>query len=145
MRAVSQLPNEQRTCPSACTHEEACARVAARFRERWLRMYAKRKLQSDPIFPAVFELLRYSDFPVVDVGCGVGLLALYLRERSFRPAVSGIDRDERKIERARAVSHGYEGLRFVQFDATKQVRDTGNIALIDVLHYLSPNDQRNLV
>ena len=36
--------------------------------------------------------------PLLDVGCGVGLLAFYLRERNFLPPISGLDRDGRKID-----------------------------------------------
>ena len=44
-------------------HEEACERVAARFDERWLRIYAGRKLRNDPIFLAAFELFAASAQP----------------------------------------------------------------------------------
>ena len=62
-------------------HELACARVASRFPRGWLRSYVKSKLRRDPIFPAAYELLHGSKGPILDVGCGVGLLAFYLRER----------------------------------------------------------------
>src|ERR1700682_5527064 len=62
-------------------HKTACARVAARFPRGWLRSYAKSKLRRDPIFPEAYELLHDSKGPLLDVGCGVGLLAFYLRER----------------------------------------------------------------
>ena len=55
-----------------------CATLAAH--------YAGRKLRRDPIFPAAYELLRESNEPLLDVGCGVGLLAFYLRERNFLAA-----------------------------------------------------------
>ena len=67
-------------------HEEACARVAARFEERWLRIYVNWKLRTDPIYLTAFDLFRNSDQPLVDIGCGVGLLAFYLRERNFLAA-----------------------------------------------------------
>ena len=81
-------------------HEEACSRVAARFSERWLRVYASRKLRGDPIYSAAFELFRDSGRPVVDLGCGVGLLPFYLRERNFKAPICGFDADGRKIARA---------------------------------------------
>jgi len=55
-------------------HEPACARVASRFPRGWLRSYVKSKLRRDPIFPAACELLRGSDQPILDVGCGKGYL-----------------------------------------------------------------------
>lgn len=138
------MPNHQRNNP--ITHEDACARVASRFHERWLRIYVGSKLRSDPIFPAAFELLRDSNQPLVDLGCGVGLLAFYLRERDFRPPISGLDRDRRKIERAQTVAdRRYEGLRFVHRDVSSPLSQTGNVVLADLLHYLSPNDQKILL
>ena len=38
------------------------------------------------IYPAAYELFRDSDEPILDIGCGVGLLAFYLRERGLLPA-----------------------------------------------------------
>jgi len=58
------------------------------------------------IFLIAFELFRSAHQPVVDVGCGVGLLAFYLRERNFLAPISGLDRDGRKITRAQAVARG---------------------------------------
>ncbi len=131
---------------AAIAHEDACARVAARFEERWLRIYARRKLRSDPIFSAAFRLLRESSEPLLDVGCGVGLLAFYLRERNFLPPISGLDRDGRKIGRANAVANGlYHDLDFVEQDVCDPIAQTGNIVLFDLLHYLSPDDQARLL
>ena len=131
---------------AASPHEDACARVAARFGERWLRMYVRRKLRSDPIFPAAFELLRESSEPLLDVGCGVGLLAFYLRERNFLPPISGLDRDRRKIDRANAVKRGvYDDLDFIEQDVCDPIAQTGNIVLFDLLHYLDPNEQARLL
>jgi len=120
--------------------------VAARFDERWLRIYAGRKLRSDPIFPAAFELFRPSNQALVDVGCGVGLLAFYLRERNFLAPISGLDRDGRKIERAQAVAErAYRDLRFIEQDVRAPIAPTGNIVLIDLLHYLPSNEQALLL
>ena len=127
-------------------HKEACARVAARFGERWLRSYAGRKLRTDPIFPAAFELFRGTNEPLIDVGCGVGLLAFYLRERNFLAPIRSLDSDARKIARAQAVAQGgYHDLQFIEQDVCEPIAQTGNIALFDVLHYLQPNDQARLL
>ena len=130
---------------AASDHERACARVAARFDELWLRIYAGRKLRSDPVFPAAFELLQHSADELIDVGCGVGLLGLYLRERNFRPPVIGIDRDGRKIARARAAAAGYADLDFIEQDAGENLSRTGSVVLFDVLHYLPPEEQERLL
>src|SRR4051794_32793833 len=82
---------------NAAEHESACARVATQFRPRWLRTYVRGKLRRDDIYPAAYELLHSSAEPLLDVGCGVGLLAFYLRERGCLQKVVGLDVDTRKI------------------------------------------------
>ncbi|HEY5035532.1 MAG TPA: class I SAM-dependent methyltransferase, partial [Chthoniobacterales bacterium] len=85
--------------------------------------------------------------PLIDIGCGVGLLAFYLRERNFQPPVVGLDRDRRKIERAHAVvrQSGYRELKFLEQNANNPISERGNIVLFDLLHYLSPNEQAELL
>src|SRR5205085_4805844 len=87
-------------------HVPACTRVAERFPRGWLRHYVKSKLRRDPIFPAASELLRGSDEPILDVGCGVGLLAFYLRERGCAQPITGLDVDARKIRHAKNAAGG---------------------------------------
>ncbi|MEP6686334.1 MAG: class I SAM-dependent methyltransferase, partial [Verrucomicrobiota bacterium] len=105
------------------------------------------KLWTDPAYPAVFELVRDSREPLVDVGCGLGLLGFYLRERAFEPPIIGLDFDERKIRRATEIgSANYRQLEFRQQDIREEVPPCrGNIAILDVLHYLSPSDQKTLL
>lgn len=120
--------------------------MTALFQERWLQSYVGRKLRSDPIFPAAFDLLRESDQPILDVGCGVGLLSFYLRERNFLLPITGLDRDGRKIERALTVaSNNYRDLTFIERDVCESFSLTGTIVLFDLLHYLAPTDQTNLL
>jgi 2-polyprenyl-3-methyl-5-hydroxy-6-metoxy-1,4-benzoquinol methylase len=127
-------------------HEHACARVAALFPQRWLRHYASSKLRSDPVFRTAFELLRESTEPLLDVGCGVGLLPLYLRERGLQTAITGIDLDSRKIAIAAQIAERYTGLSFrVQNLADEQVAFCGSIAMFDVLHYLTPERQSQIL
>jgi 2-polyprenyl-3-methyl-5-hydroxy-6-metoxy-1,4-benzoquinol methylase len=122
----------------AAEHENACARVAAQFQQRWLRKYVRGKLRHDRIYPTACELLRSSENPILDVGCGVGLLAFYLRERACRQPVLGLDVDARKIRCGTkiAASH-YDDveLRFHDVQEALPVF-SGNIVLFDVLHYL---------
>ena len=85
--------------------------------------------------------------PLLDLGCGVGLLPFYLRERNFAPRIIGFDRDHRKILRANAVvrQNGYRDLEFIERDVTETIAERGNIVLFDLLHYLSPNEQTLLL
>lgn len=129
------------------THEEACRGVAALYEPRWLRHYASSKLRSDRVFATAFELLHGSREPILDVGCGVGLLPFYLRLRGCTQPVIGIDIDARKLERARAISAAnFEGITFLEQDASGELPDaSGNVTLFDVLHYLPPPKQQPLL
>jgi 2-polyprenyl-3-methyl-5-hydroxy-6-metoxy-1,4-benzoquinol methylase len=128
-------------------HENACARVATQFPQRWLRNYVRGKLRRDRIYQAAYDLLRPSTAPILDVGCGVGLLAFYLRERECRQPVLGLDVDARKIRCGAEIAAGHYrdvDLRF--HDVGKTVPNfSGNVALFDVLHYLPPAKQTALL
>ena len=128
-------------------HEQACERVASLFGARWLRHYVSSKLRSDPVFGAAFELLNESPLPILDVGCGVGLLGFYLRERGSDATVVGVDTDARKIRQGVAAAKGrYSGIELIEQDARKGLPPfLGNVALLDVLHYLAPADQATLL
>ncbi|MDQ6809061.1 MAG: methyltransferase domain-containing protein [Verrucomicrobiota bacterium] len=122
--------------------------MSANVRERWLRMYVHQKLRSDPIFAVASTLLVDSAEPVLDVGCGVGLLGFYLRERGYLPSVIGVDRDGRKIARAReiAASGSYDKVEFRDENICATAPTfSGNVALFDVLHYLPRPQQRRLL
>jgi 2-polyprenyl-3-methyl-5-hydroxy-6-metoxy-1,4-benzoquinol methylase len=132
---------------NAAEHENACARVAGQFSQRWLRNYVRGKLRRDRIYQAAYELLRSSDSPILDVGCGVGLLAFYLRERACRQPVLGLDVDVRKIRYGAAIAGGrYRDVDLRCHDVGKTIPDfSGNVALFDVLHYLPPRKQTALL
>ena len=128
-------------------HESACVRVATQFRPRWLRNYVRGKLRRDQIFPAAYELLRSSAAPILDVGCGVGLLGFYLRERGCRQPVMGLDADARKIRCGAGITEkSYRDIDLRFHDVAETVPEfSGNVALFDVLHYLSPANQASLL
>jgi 2-polyprenyl-3-methyl-5-hydroxy-6-metoxy-1,4-benzoquinol methylase len=128
-------------------HKNACERVATRFHSRVLRGYVASKLRTDPVYAAVYELTRASAEPLLDVGCGLGLLAFYLRERGFQNPIIGLDRDPRKIREANRIAEAfYEDLDFREQDLREQLPPfAGIITVLDVLHYLAPSEQKNLL
>jgi len=128
-------------------HEDACARVATQFSQPWLRRYVRGKLRHDRIYPTAYELLRSSKNPILDIGCGVGLLAFYLRERSCRQPVLGLDLDARKIRYGTTVAAGrYDDVELRVHDVQETIPDfSGNVALLDVLHYLPHAEQTALL
>lgn len=113
---------------------------------RWLQGYARGKLRTDPVYRAVLDLLRERPQPVLDLGCGIGLLSFYLREHGFEEPILGVDRDEKKIAQAAAIAAGhYTGLRFEFRDARDVPLICDTVVLLDVLHYLKPSCQRSLL
>ncbi|HSP45361.1 MAG TPA: class I SAM-dependent methyltransferase [Chthoniobacterales bacterium] len=132
---------------NAVEHENACARVATQFSQRWLRSYVRGKLRRDRIYQAAYELLHSSAAPILDVGCGLGLLAFYLRERGCRQPVLGLDVDARKIRYGATIAAGrYRDVDLRFHDVENAIPSfSGNVALFDVLHYLPPATQTALL
>lgn len=110
--------------------------------------YTLFKLRSDPLYPGVLAALRGSRAPLLDLGCGLGLLAHALRADGQAMPYRGVDIDAGKIARARH-SAAATGLA----DATFEVADLahgmpphrGSVAILDVLQYLSHAAQRELL
>jgi 2-polyprenyl-3-methyl-5-hydroxy-6-metoxy-1,4-benzoquinol methylase len=130
------------------SHEQACTRIAALFSSRWLRHYVSSKLRSDPAFPLAYEILASTDDAILDVGCGIGLLGFYLRERGLEQPIVGIDIDERKIRRAMRASdeQQYAGLTFMAGDVAQQLPPfVGNVVVLDLLHYLDARRQQEFL
>ena len=128
-------------------HKPACARVAAQFSQLWLRRYVTSKLRRDPIYYTAHELFRGSDEPILDVGCGLGLLGFYLRERGYQQPILGLDLDARKIgQGSRIALARYRDVDLRHQDILAPIPAfSGNIALFDVLHYLPLAEQTSLL
>jgi 2-polyprenyl-3-methyl-5-hydroxy-6-metoxy-1,4-benzoquinol methylase len=120
--------------------------VAALFDSRFLRGYARSKLARDPVYAAVAS--RIPELPLLDLGCGVGLLAFSLRQRGFVSPILGIDYDARKVDAARRACSTDTPVCAADF-RTADVRDPidfhGSVALLDVLHYFSDDDQQRIL
>lgn len=110
------------------------SRVAALYPTIFLRQYVAGKTASDPFYEAVFERLRDSIDPILDAGCGIGVLAAFLRERGVSVPIRGIDHDAEKIAVARA-SLKLDGVDFEIGDARELPPWRGTIVLADLLHY----------
>ena len=97
-------------------------------------------------FPAVAAQLPAVG-RVLDVGCGHGLLSLYLALGSPDRVVTGIDVDEDKLGAARAAAAG-AGLAATFGVAAGGELPPGpwaGIAIVDVLYLLAADDQRTLL
>jgi SAM-dependent methyltransferase len=139
--------------------DRACApyRRAGRFAYH----FARGKLRADPVFRAILELGLLCGQPrILDLGCGQGLLAAWLRaaahchERGAWPAawppapcpqsMRGIELMARVVARARralgpdceVLQADIRSARFGSADA---------VVILDVLHYLGAQSQREVL
>lgn len=124
------------------------ARVAGLYPGHWDRHYVPAKLKSDPLYGAVHEELCGSPLPLLDLGCGLGVLAFYLRERELEFPIHGLDYDPRKIAGARRAAKlgGYRGVAFDHHDARQGLPEhTGNVTILDILQFFTPEEQETLL
>jgi len=134
---------------AATARDIARAFLPARwYGNRWHYHYSRIKLGSDPLYPGVAAALRGSRAPLLDLGCGIGLLAHALRAESVALTYLGVDNDAGKIGQARrAATHA--GLRDVAFDVVDLSRGfpshRGSVAILDVLQYLDDAAQQRLL
>lgn len=120
--------------------------IAGRYESRIVRGYVSGKLKHDPVYDAVLARLDPSPRPMLDLGCGVGILPLCLEARGLGREVIGVDLDARKIEQARRAIPDSMNVRFHQQDVRVAVEGfRGDVMMLDVLHYFSDYDQRLLL
>ncbi len=118
-------------------------RVHQHIRQVWDRQYVAAKLRSDPLYQAVLDELRDSPLPLLDLGCGLGVLAFYLREHGLEVPVHSLDYDRRKIAEAErlAAERGIRGLSFAFHDARQGLPDhSGNVTILDILQFFTPEE-----
>lgn len=117
--------------------------------DRWDYYYARSKLGSDPLYAGALQALRGSTAPLMDLGCGLGLLAHALHHDGQALDYHGVDNDAPKIRRARraAAKIGLARSRFEVVDLAQGLlpEHSGSVAILDVLQYLSAEAQRHLV
>lgn len=110
--------------------------------------YTLLKLRSDPLYPGVLAALRGTRAPVLDLGCGLGLLAHALRQDGQRMPYRGVDIDADKIARGARVAAdcGLRDTRLEVMDvALETPRHCGSVTILDVLQFLPPEARRELL
>ena len=128
--------------------KEVAARIAASFPTRFLRGYVYWKIRTDPIYRVVAEeLARAHELPLLDLGCGTGLLAFYLREHGFAGAIHGVDLDGPKIEVARKIAARLKSNAVFECMDFRDVHDgtRGHVTMLDVLLFVPETTQRELL
>lgn len=127
---------------------DAIQELARHFTGRWDRHYIGAKIKSDPLYEAVLAELRDSGLPLLDLGCGLGLLAFFLRGNGVGVPIHSLDYDERKVIEARRVAAetGARGLRFDHHDARAGLPEhRGNVSILDILQFFTPEEQCTLL
>jgi len=120
--------------------------IADRYESRIVRGYVSGKLKHDPVYDAVLARLDPSPRPMLDLGCGVGILPLCLQARGLGREVVGVDLDIRKIEQARRAIPQSMNARFLHQDLRAPLDDfSGDVMMLDVLHYFSDDDQSQIL
>ncbi len=118
------------------------------YANRWNYHYSRIKLGSDPLYPGVAEALRGSHLPLLDLGCGIGLLAHALRAEHIDLPYFGVDNDAGKITQARRAGRRAE-LVDAEFSVVDLARafppHRGSVAILDVLQYLDDAAQQRLL
>ncbi|WP_425501664.1 methyltransferase domain-containing protein [Pseudoxanthomonas koreensis] len=118
------------------------------FGNRYHYYYARAKLRSDPLYPGVCAALHGTRAPLLDLGCGLGLLAHALAQDGIALRYRGVDNDARKIAAARraATRAGLDDASFETLDLSCALSPhRGSVAILDVLQFFEPARQLEIV
>lgn len=133
-------PVALRAMDAASAERIARAYLPARWHgNRWHYFYSRSKLASDPLYPGVVDALRGTSAPLLDLGCGIGLLAHALRRAGIGLPYRGVDNDAPKIGHARraAAKAGLQDTAFEVVDLAAGLPvHRGSVALLDVLQFV---------
>jgi hypothetical protein len=113
-------------------------------RSHWLRGYVRGTLAWDTVFPLARREIVTRQQPVVDIGCGIGLLGISMRAAGIPLRFRGTDIVPWKVNKAKdAVRYyGFEDIGFDVVDAlSTQIPPGATVCMVDVLHYLDPASQ----
>lgn len=110
--------------------------------------YTQAKLRTDPLYPGVLAELRSTTAPVLDLGCGLGLLAHALRADGQTLGYHGVDVDASKIRRAQHIAQrsALGNTQFAVVDlSVAWPQHSGSVTILDVLQYLQADMQASLL
>lgn len=110
-----------------------------------LEWYMRIKTRLEKNYQPFHELLPVQG-RILDIGCGYGFMSYMLSFTSPQREVTGIDYDEEKIETANHCFSKKDRINFVHSDVMGFVFEKYDaIILADMLHYLQPEEQKQLV
>ena len=117
-------------------------------RSRWLRGYVRGKVGWDPVFPLARREIVLRQQPVIDIGCGIGLLGISMRAAGIPLRYRGTDIAPWKVNKAKEAVryYGFEEVGFDVLDAlATRIPPGATVCLFDVLHYLDPDAQQAML
>ncbi len=128
--------------------ERIAEKISSLTSGHWNKHYTKSKLKTDPLYSGVYEELQGREFKLLDIGCGMGILAMYLRERAYLNAVTGFDYDPRKIVDGNVMllKGSYADIELSQGDARVDLpQHEGDVTILDILQFFEEAEQRSLL
>lgn len=123
-------------------------RIASYCGGLYLPNYTSAKISTDPLYNGVYEELEFSTLPLLDVGCGLGILGMYLRERGLENPVTGFDYDHSKIRGGRHMIEkgSYENITLSQGDARTELPEHhGDVTILDILQFFDDSEKKELL
>jgi len=123
-------------------------RIASRFSRTGDRLYIRGKLATDPVYAATAKAIDGRRLPLLDIGCGLGLLGHYLHACDALDGYVGLDHDGRKIAQGRDAAQRAglgDAIALRETDAATPQGVRGHVAMLDVLHYLPRERQGELL
>lgn len=127
---------------------ESLKAIASLCPRRWDRHYTRSKLSTDPVYGAVLKHIQGTLLPLLDIGCGIGLLSHYLRAMGHKVPVMGFDYDARKISAAQIMAQkaGLDNICYEHGDARIQMPDFhGHVVILDILQFFTEAEQNALL
>lgn len=111
---------------------------------RWLRGYVKGKLRSDPVFGEALAAVQRHSLPITDLGCGLGLLGLWVRAHGVELPYRGCDLGGWKIAAGNEAAKRLEFRDFAIEEADMcqfPLPSPSVVCAFDVIHYLPVSAQ----
>lgn len=127
--------------------DTAMADTAAKYRphSRLANGYVRWKFRYDPLYRQIAERAPLRG-PLVDYACGRGQTALLLAHLQPEIEVLGIDWAHEKIELSRCAAKEFGKLVFEVGDIrTAPIPRASTILVLDVLHYMTADEQDNVL
>lgn len=115
---------------------------------RWLRGYVSGKIKWDPVYPLARREIIHRDQPVIDIGCGIGLLGISMRAAGISLRYRGTDISAWKVNAGKEAVryYGFENAGFEVCGALSTTITPGaTVCMFDVLHYLDAAEQQRML